>query len=296
MILRYWYLLKGSWPRMLELAYWPTVQMVIWGLMTKHLIDESSWVAQAAGVLISAVLLWDVLFRGQLGMSLSFLEEMWSRNMGHLFVSPLRPYEWVVSMMAMSLIRTLIGVVPAAVLAFFLWQFNILSIGLPLLAFFSLLLITGWWMAMVIIALIPALRHGGRRAGVADSCSCSRRSARSTTRSTCCPASSSGSPMRCPPAHVFEGMRAVMFGEAFPWGHLAAAMGLNAVYKWRWPAPCSCGRSTMRGCAGRCCSRGSSLPGTLVFAKHGTSHRIKVESLSRLCYSFQAISGVGRLS
>ena len=25
MVLRYWYLLKGSWPRILELAYWPTM-------------------------------------------------------------------------------------------------------------------------------------------------------------------------------------------------------------------------------------------------------------------------------
>lgn len=229
MVLRYWYLLKGSWPRMLELAYWPTVQMVIWGLMTKHLIDESSWVAQAAGVLIAAVLLWDVLFRGQLGMSLSFLEEMWSRNMGHLFVSPLRPYEWVVSMMAMSLIRTLIGVVPAAVLAFLLWRFNILSIGLPLLAFFSLLLITGWWMAMVIIALI--LRFGMGAEGLAW-----------LIVFMFAPISAIYYPVdvlpgffqwlayALPPAHVFEGMRAVMFEEAFQWGHLAAAIGLNAVY------------------------------------------------------------------
>ena len=114
MVLRYWYLLRGSWPRMLELAYWPTVQMVIWGLITLFLARESTLIAHTSGLLISAVLLWDILFRGQLGMSISFLEEMWSRNLGHLFVSPLRPGEWVLSLMAMSLIRTLIGVGPAA--------------------------------------------------------------------------------------------------------------------------------------------------------------------------------------
>ena len=51
-------------------------------------------------MLLAAVLLWDVMFRGQLGVSVSFLEEMWSRNLGHLFVSPLRPYEWVLSLLA----------------------------------------------------------------------------------------------------------------------------------------------------------------------------------------------------
>lgn len=228
-VLRYWYLLRGSWPRILELAYWPTVQMIVWGLITRHLIDESTWIAQAAGVLIAGVLLWDVLFRGQLGMSLSFLEEMWSRNMGHLFVSPLRPYEWVVSMMVMSLIRTLIGVVPAAVLAVVLWQYNILTIGLPLLAFFSLLLISGWWMAMIIIALI--LRFGMGAEGLAW-----------LVVYLFAPVSAIYYPVdvlpgvfqavayALPPAHVFEGMRAVMFGEPFQWGHLAAAIGLNGAY------------------------------------------------------------------
>ena len=90
MLRRYVYLLKGSWPRILELAYWPTVQMVTWGFVTIFLAQTSSLLVQAGGLLISAVLLWDVMFRSQLGVSLSFFEEMWSRNLGHLFVSPLR--------------------------------------------------------------------------------------------------------------------------------------------------------------------------------------------------------------
>ncbi|MGH8606229.1 MAG: ABC transporter permease, partial [Gammaproteobacteria bacterium] len=56
MVLRYLYLLRGSWPRILEQAYWPTVQMVIWGLVTRFFVTNSSWVAEAAGVLIAAVL------------------------------------------------------------------------------------------------------------------------------------------------------------------------------------------------------------------------------------------------
>ena len=117
MVRRYWYLLRGSWPRIVELAYWPTVQMIMWGFLTQHLRGDSAWVTQAAGVLISGVLLWDVLFRGQLGYTLSFLEEMYSRNLGQLFVTPLRPVELVLAMMTISMLRTLIGIVPAALLA-----------------------------------------------------------------------------------------------------------------------------------------------------------------------------------
>src|SRR5689334_13383009 len=109
MVLRHWYLLRGSWPRVAELIYWPTVQMILWDYINQFMASTSSWVAQAGGVVVAAVLLWDVLFRGQLGVSIAFLEEMWSRNLGHLFVSPLRPAEWIIAMMTVSLIRTTVG-------------------------------------------------------------------------------------------------------------------------------------------------------------------------------------------
>jgi ABC-2 type transport system permease protein len=226
-VLRYWYLLRGSWPRLLELIYWPTVQMLIWGLITLHLLTNSDWVAQAAGVLIAAVLLWDVLFRGQLGMSISFLEEMWSRNLGHLFVSPLRPHEWVLALMTMSLIRTLIGIVPAALLAIPLYAFNIFALGLPLVAFFALLLATGWGLALIVIAAI--LRYGMGAESLAWA-----------LVFLLAPISAIYYPVdvlpgfaqviayALPPAHVFEGMRQLLFDGTFAWDHFVAALGLVA--------------------------------------------------------------------
>jgi ABC-2 type transport system permease protein len=144
MLLRYLYLLRSSWPRTLELTYWPTLQMLIWGFMSQFLYVNSSYVFRAFGVLLAAVMLWDVLFRGQLGLSMSFLEEMWARNLGHLFVTPLRPYEWVLSLLSMSLIRVLFGMLPAALLAIPLYHYSIFAMGLPLLAFFAVLLVMGW--------------------------------------------------------------------------------------------------------------------------------------------------------
>ena len=129
MLLRYLYILRSSWPRTLELLYWPTLQMLIWGFMSQFLYQNSTYVARAFGVLLGAVMLWDVLFRSQLGLSISFLEEMWSRNLGHLFVTPLRPYEWVISLLAMSVIRVTIGIVPAALLAIPLYHYSIFDDG-----------------------------------------------------------------------------------------------------------------------------------------------------------------------
>ena len=117
MMLRYWYLLRSSWPRLLDLVYWPTVQMLTWGFLQYYIANNAGFFARAGGTFIGAVLLWDILFRGQLGFSISFLEEMWSRNLGNLMISPLRaskstpcstvmlPNRAVMPVAAMSIIR-----------------------------------------------------------------------------------------------------------------------------------------------------------------------------------------------
>lgn len=229
MVLRHLYLLRGSWPRVLELAYWPVMQMILWGFMSQFFMTNSSWVAQAAGVLIAAVILWDVLFRSQLGISFSFLEEMWSRNLGHIFVSPLRPTEFMASLLVMSLVRTLIGVVPAAVLAILLYDYSIFSLGLPLLAFFVNLLVMGWALGIAITGLVMRLGMGAE-------------SLAWVTVFAFAPVSAVYYPIAVlpgwlqplafvlPSSHVFEGMRAVMFENRFDWGHFGWAAGLNAVY------------------------------------------------------------------
>lgn len=158
---RHLYLLFGSWPRLLELVYWPTVQMVLWGFITTFLAGQSSLIAQAAGIFLSAVLLWDTLFRGQLGFSLCFLEEMWARHLGHLFVSPLRPFELVVAIFAISLLRVLIGVGGAALLALPIFGFWLPgALGWALLPYLAILLAFGWTIGMIIAGLVLRLGLG----------------------------------------------------------------------------------------------------------------------------------------
>jgi len=115
-MLRHAYLLRSSWTRLAELIYWPLVQMLMWGFLQSYLNTQSGFAARASGTLIGAILLWDILIRGQLGLSVSFLEEMWSRNIANLFISPLRPGEFLIALMAMSFIRLVIGVVPVTLL------------------------------------------------------------------------------------------------------------------------------------------------------------------------------------
>ena len=117
MTLRYWYLLRKSWPRLLELVYWPALNIIVWGLLTFYFNENKNVVIQTAGMLLAAVMLWDVLFRGQLGFTFSFLEEIWSRNVANLLMSPLHPAELAGSLMVMSVIRLVLGMTPVTLLA-----------------------------------------------------------------------------------------------------------------------------------------------------------------------------------
>src|SRR3954463_4782574 len=125
MVLRYVYLLRSSWSRVLELIYWPAIQLFVWGFLQLYITENSGFFARAGGVFIGAVLMWDILFRGQLGFSISFLEEMWSRNLANLMISPLRPIEFIMSLMVMSIVRLAIGMVPVTLIAIAFFDFNI---------------------------------------------------------------------------------------------------------------------------------------------------------------------------
>jgi ABC-2 type transport system permease protein len=158
MILRYWYLLMSSWPRLLELLYWPALQIITWGFLQNYISQNAGFFARAGGTLVGAVILWDILFRGQLGFSISFLEEMWARNLGNLMMSPLKPIEFLIALMVMSLIRLAIGVIPMTLLAMIFFDFNLYGIGFPLIAFFCNLIFTSWSVGIFVSGLV--LRYG----------------------------------------------------------------------------------------------------------------------------------------
>ncbi|MDH3672988.1 MAG: ABC transporter permease [Gammaproteobacteria bacterium] len=229
MVLRNVYLLRRSWPRILELMYWPTVQMILWGFITLFFVNHSSWVAQATGILISAVLLWDVLFRGQLGVSVIFLEEMWSRNLGQLFVSPLRPIELIGALFTMSLIRTIIGVGGASLIAIGLFHYSIYDLGLPLIAFFANLIVMGWSIGLVVSGTV--LRYGlGAESLAWISVFAVQPISGVYYPIDVLPPWLQHVAFVLPSSHVFEGMRAVLIDHTFRTDLLFNALVLNVFY------------------------------------------------------------------
>ena len=229
MCLRHFYVLKGSWPRLIEMAYWPTMQMIIWGFFSTFLYRNSTWLASAFGVLLAAVMLWDVMFRGQLGVSISFFEEMWSRNLGNLFVSPLRAGEMIVALLTMSLLRTAVGMLPATILTWIFFGYSIYSLGWPLALFFINLMAFGWAIGLAVSGLVLRVGLG------AESFAWAAIFAIAPVSAVYYPVSVLPHWLQVvawamPPAYVFEGMRGVMLEGVYRPDLLFGALALNAVY------------------------------------------------------------------
>ncbi len=226
MVRRYWYLLRSSWPRVLDLIYWPTVQMCMWGLLQVYIGQYGGFVARAGQTFIGAVMLWDVLFRGQLGFSISFLEEMYSRNLSNLLISPLRPVEFLASLMIMSIVRLAIGMVPVSLLAIAFFGFNLWGLGLALAAFFANLMLTAWAVGIFVAGLL--LRNGLGAENLAWSIMFL------FLPLTCVYYPVSILPewlqyvaWTLPPTYVFEGMRALLIDQIFRADLMMQALAIN---------------------------------------------------------------------
>src|SRR5690242_628044 len=198
MVRRYWYLLSSSWPRILDLIYWPTVQMLMWGFLQMYVAQKTGFFVRAGGVFIGSVLLWDILFRGQLGFSISFLEEMYARNLGNIMMSPLRPVEFIAALMIMSIVRLAIGMIPVSLLAIAFFGFNVWSLGLALAAFFANLILTSWAIGIFVAGLL--LPHWLQYVA-----------------------------WSLPPTYVFEGMRALLIEHVFRADLMVRAFAFNVV-------------------------------------------------------------------
>ncbi len=229
-ILRQLYLYRRSVTRVLEIIYWPFLDLVLWGFISLYLIRFAGGGApRFAAFFIGALLLWDILFRSQLGLSVSFLEDVWARNFLNLFVSPLTPGEYMLALMVVSAVKLVLASGLMIVLARLFFSFDLFVLGVSLVPFVVNLVALGWAIGILTLSLI--LRYGQQAEILAWGFVLLFQ-----------PVSAVFYPVAVlPPAlraisrgvsasYVFEGMRSVIAGHAFPGWMLARASALNALY------------------------------------------------------------------
>ena len=118
-----------SFPRILDLIYWPTIQIFLWGFISKFFTLNSSFYENTVGIILSAAILYDFLFRSSISYNMMFLEEIWSTNFTNLFIAPFKLSEIIAALTFTAIFRTMIGIVPAALLAIPFFGVSILKIG-----------------------------------------------------------------------------------------------------------------------------------------------------------------------
>ena len=226
---RHLYLYKRSLPRLMEIFYWPFLDLVLWGFVTIYLVQFKGQLPNFVAFFLGALILWDILFRSQQGISVSFLEDMWARNILNIFVTPISPMEYIAALMLVSIVKLAAASVVMVLLAWLFYSFNIFLIGISLIPLIANLVIMGWTVGIVTTALI--LRFGQEAEVLAWAVAFLFQ-----------PVSAVFYPVSVlphflqiiagviPSSYVFEGMRRVITSSDFPVSELLWAAGLNGIY------------------------------------------------------------------
>ncbi|MFP6858544.1 MAG: ABC transporter permease [Roseibacillus sp.] len=228
--LRYFWLYTRHPVRIVELLFWPFMQLLVWGFLTKYLQSESGGDFPATiTYLIGAIILWDALFRSQQGVAISFLEDVWTRNLLNIFAAPVRTTEYVGAMFLVGLCRVAFTGLILSVIALVAYQFNLYSLQLALIPFYLNLLMFGWSMGLISVSLILRYGHGAESLAWA-------------VPFLVQPISAVFYPVHIlpdwlepialliPSTHVFEGMRDVIKNGGFPASSMLYAFLLNILF------------------------------------------------------------------
>jgi len=157
-VLRFMYLFRHSLDRLSDAFYWPTLDLLLWGITSSYFRSYLPQTSQIVLIILGGILLWIIVWRGQYEITVGILEDLWNRNLVNIFVSPLKFSEWIVSLVTLGVIKAVMSFSFGLLVAFVLYKIKIFSYGFYLIPLSLLLIMTGWWMGFFIAGLI--LRYG----------------------------------------------------------------------------------------------------------------------------------------
>lgn len=228
MVLRYLYLHRRSLPRTFEIVLWPVMELLVWGYLTLYLRSFTpAGLAKGVVFLVNSMIFWDILYRSQQGVSLSLVEEVWTRNLINVLASPLRIWEWFLAAVLYGLAKIAVIVTLLSVLAFLLFQFHVLeALGLYLIPLAANLFLFGWALGLFTSSLL--LRWGS----AAESLIWAVPFLVQPFSAVFYPLEILPAPLRAvsillPSTHVFEGIRLVLQTGTLPLASFWTALSLN---------------------------------------------------------------------
>lgn len=225
---RYYYnLIKGP-MQLSDLFYWPLVDILLWGL-TSVWIQTQNPVDNLPLILMTALIFWQVAWRGSIDISLNILQEFWHRNLVNLFATPLKISEWVAGTILLCLCKLVITISFGALMVYLLYSLNVFTIGWIFLPFAALLLIFGWTLGFISSGLIIYWGHQVEMFAWMIAFIFAPFSAVFYPVETL-PYWAQKISWLLPTTYVFEGMREVLRTQTVPFMYLWYSLFLNIVY------------------------------------------------------------------
>jgi ABC-2 type transport system permease protein len=228
-VLRQLYLFRGSFARVLPLFVWATLDVVLWGFITKYLDVVAPNAPSFVPSLLGAVLLWDFLSRAMLGVTTTFLEDVWSRNFLNVFATPMSIAEYLAGLVMSSVLTSAVGLTAMLLVAF--WAFGLSLAGYGALAIPFVLVLFLFGIALGVLGSAAVLRLGP----AAEWFVWPIPAVVSPFVGVFYPLETLPPWMQwvgraLPPSYVFESMRALVAGRPVAPASLAAAFALAVLY------------------------------------------------------------------
>lgn len=158
--LRYLYLFKHNPDKLVDIFYWPLVDLILWGITGIFIKSLDPNYGRIVIIIVSGLIFWQVVWRGQIEVTINILEELWNKNLINIFATPLRFSEWVSSFIILGIMKLFVGLSFISGISYVLYKVNILIFGLYLVPFIILLIMTGWWIGIFVGSII--LRYGSK--------------------------------------------------------------------------------------------------------------------------------------
>ena len=158
LILRFYYLFGHSYDRIGDAFYWPTVDLVIWGLTSSYFMRFAPNAPQIILIVLSGHMFWQIVWRAQYEITVNLLEDLWNRNLINIFVSPIKFSEWVISYIVVGITKAAFSFPFTMLVVYLLYKMNVIFFGWYFVPIIFLLFMTGWWVGFFVAGLI--LRFG----------------------------------------------------------------------------------------------------------------------------------------
>lgn len=152
--LRYYYNLLRTYDRLVDMFFWPFIDLLLWGLTSQYIVSTGTTNNTIVLALLGGIILWIFPWRGQYEITVSLLEDLWNRNLVNLFATPILFSEWVLTVMLIGIVKSSVSFLFATLVAILLYAANVYAFGLLLLPWAGILIMFGWVFGLLIASLI----------------------------------------------------------------------------------------------------------------------------------------------